>query len=209
MLKKLGWGATCLTEDLEFTCKLILHGYKIGWAHKAIVYDEKPLTLRQSWRQRKRWMQGFTDVASRYFFKLLKKGVTSFSFIPFDCALYSIQPIVTVLIGISAISGLVQHFMVTYNVISNFNTVVYSINISLFTILTIVASIFQYAYTPFVLILEEKLSFKIFLYYIIYPLYVLSWFPISIQGILNKNNKEWSHTVHTRSVKMKDLKKAN
>jgi Glycosyltransferases, probably involved in cell wall biogenesis len=209
MLKKLGWGATCLTEDLEFTCKLILHGYKIGWAHKAIVYDEKPLTLRQSWRQRKRWMQGFTDVASRYFFKLLKKGVTSFSFIPFDCALYSIQPIVTVLIGISAISGLVQHFMVTYNIISNFNTVVYSINISLFTILTIVASIFQYAYTPFVLILEEKLSFKIFLYYIIYPLYVLSWFPISIQGILNKNNKEWSHTVHTRSVKMKDLKKAN
>ena len=24
-LKKLGWGATCLTEDLEFSCKLILN----------------------------------------------------------------------------------------------------------------------------------------------------------------------------------------
>ena len=29
MLKKLGWGATCLTEDLEFTCKLVLNGYKV------------------------------------------------------------------------------------------------------------------------------------------------------------------------------------
>ena len=57
-LKKLGWGATCLTEDLEFSCKLILNGEKVGWAHDAIIYDEKPLTLKASWNQRKRWMQG-------------------------------------------------------------------------------------------------------------------------------------------------------
>ncbi len=70
ILKELGWGATCLTEDLEFSCKIILNGYKVGWAHDAIIYDEKPLTLGQSWRQRKRWMQGFADVSSRYFLSL-------------------------------------------------------------------------------------------------------------------------------------------
>ena len=68
ILKELGWGATCLTEDLEFSCKLVMNGYKVGWAHDAVVYDEKPLTLAQSWSQRKRWMQGFADVYSRYFF---------------------------------------------------------------------------------------------------------------------------------------------
>ena len=34
-----------LTEDLEFTCKLVLNGEKVGWAHDAIIYDEKPLSL--------------------------------------------------------------------------------------------------------------------------------------------------------------------
>lgn len=209
VLKNLGWGATCLTEDLEFTCKFILNGYKVGWAHDAIVYDEKPLTLSQSWKQRKRWMQGFADVSSRYFFKLIKKGITSFSFIPIDCALYSIQPIIAVLIGISALSGLIQYFMMTYNIISNFNTVIYSIDFNMFTILAIIFSLMQYIYTPIILVMEKKLNCKVFFYYIMYPIYVFTWFPISIQGILNKNSKDWIHTVHTRSVKIKDLRKAN
>jgi len=209
VLKKLGWGATCLTEDLEFTCKLVLHGYKVGWAHDAIIYDEKPLTLLQSWKQRKRWMQGFADVSSRYFFKLLKKSIKNCNFVLLDCALYSIQPIVTVLIGISGISGIIQYFMKTYNLISNFNTVVYSINFDLFTIIAILFSILQFVYIPFVLILEKKLDLRIFEYYIMYPLYAITWFPISLQGIICKNNKEWNHTIHSRSVKIKDLEKAN
>ncbi|MEY8762203.1 MULTISPECIES: glycosyltransferase family 2 protein [Clostridium] len=209
ILKKLGWGATCLTEDLEFTCKLILHGYKVGWAHDAVVYDEKPLTLLQSWDQRKRWMQGFTDVSSRYFFKLVKKSIKNCNFLLMDCALYSIQPIIAVLIGFSAISGGVQQIMKAFNLISNFNTVVYSINFNLLTVLMILFSILQFVYTPFVLILEKKLDFKIFIYYIFYPIYAITWFPISLLGIISKNNKEWHHTIHSRSIKIKDLEKAN
>lgn len=209
ILEQLGWGATCLTEDLEFTCKLVLHGYRVGWAHDAIIYDEKPLTLSQSWWQRKRWMQGFADVSSRYFFKLLKRAILKCSFTALDCALYSIQPIVSILIGISAITGLVQYWMKASNLISNFNTIIYSIDFNLFTIIAIIFSILQFIYTPFILILEKKLNLKIFCYYIIYPFYSITWFPISIQGIIDKNKKEWSHTVHTRSVKINDLEKAN
>jgi cellulose synthase/poly-beta-1,6-N-acetylglucosamine synthase-like glycosyltransferase len=209
ILKELGWGATCLTEDLEFTCKLVLHGYKVGWAHDAIIYDEKPLTLSQSWWQRKRWMQGFADVSSRYFLKLVKKSLLSFSFVALDCAFYSIQPIVIILIGISAISGFIQYIMKAFNIVSNFNTYIYSFNMDLLTAAAIVFSILQFLYTPFILVLERKLNFKIFLYYMIYPLYAITWFPISIQGIIDRNNKEWSHTVHTRSVKINDLEKAN
>ena len=75
LLKKLGWGATCLTEDMEFTMKLALNDERVGWAHDAIIYDEKPLTLVQSWRQRKRWMQGHADVASRFFREADEKGL--------------------------------------------------------------------------------------------------------------------------------------
>ncbi|WP_423243045.1 glycosyltransferase family 2 protein [Clostridium fermenticellae] len=209
ILKELGWGANCLTEDLEFTCKLVLNGYKVGWAHDAIIYDEKPLTLMQSWRQRKRWMQGFADVASRYFFKLLKRSIVKLNFTSFDCALYSIQPIVTILIGISAIVGIISYCIKMFHIMTGLNGAAYSINFNFITVLAIAYSVLQYVYTPFVLALEKKFSIKVFLYYIIYPIYTITWFPISIQGILQKNNKEWNHTVHTRSVDINDLEKAN
>jgi cellulose synthase/poly-beta-1,6-N-acetylglucosamine synthase-like glycosyltransferase len=209
ILKKLGWGATCLTEDLEFSCKLILNGYRVGWAHHAIIYDEKPLKLKQSWAQRKRWMQGFSDVSSRYFFKLLKRSILKLNFTAFDCAIYSIQPIVTILLGLSAIISLVQYAMKISNVITNFNSVIYSVNLNMLTLLLILLGILQYVYTPFILILEHKLNMKIFLYYLIYPIYAITWFPISIQGIINRKDKEWNHTIHTRNVDINELEKVN
>lgn len=57
ILRRHGWGATCLTEDMEFTMKALLKVYLL-LGHDAIVYDEKPLTFMQSWNQRKRWAQG-------------------------------------------------------------------------------------------------------------------------------------------------------
>lgn len=77
ILRRYGWGATCLTEDMEFTMKAILEGIPTTWAHDAIVYDEKPLTFMQSWNQRKRWAQGQFDVGSRYIGKLFKKALKS------------------------------------------------------------------------------------------------------------------------------------
>ena len=74
LIKQFGWGATCLAEDTEFTLKLALSDIKVGWAHEAIVYDEKPTQLSTSIKQRRRWMQGLADVASHYVKPLIKKG---------------------------------------------------------------------------------------------------------------------------------------
>ncbi|NFS68065.1 glycosyl transferase family 2, partial [Clostridium botulinum] len=49
----------------------------------------------------------------------------------------------------------------------------------------------------------------VLLYYIVYPIYAITWFPISIQGIMDKNNKEWSHTIHTRNMNIDELEKVN
>ena len=50
-----------------------MNNMRVVFAYKAVVYDEKPLTLKQSWNQRRRWMQGFADVSSRYFWKLTER----------------------------------------------------------------------------------------------------------------------------------------
>ena len=209
ILKELGWGATCLTEDLEFTCKLVLNGYKVGWAHEAVIYDEKPLTLAQSWNQRKRWMQGFADVSSRYFFKLMKRAFTKFDFVAFDCALYSIQPIMNILIGLSTIITVVSYCMSTPQFITYAVNAIKNGNIS-FTLAGVsVLSVLLILYTPFLFYLDKKLNIKSILSLIILPVFTLTWFPISIQGILNKNDVEWSHTKHTRSMSIDELEKVN
>jgi cellulose synthase/poly-beta-1,6-N-acetylglucosamine synthase-like glycosyltransferase len=221
-LKELGWGATCLTEDLEFTCKLVLNGHKVGWAHEAVVYDEKPLTLAQSWWQRKRWMQGFADVTSRYFFKLIKKGIKEFNITAIDCALYSIQPMVILVLGIATLLDGLSKIERLSNTIKNLfitsGSAIFTDNImNLFdlsklntiAVILLIVSVLQFIYTPVVLLLDKKLDFKVFLYYFVFPVYTITWLPISVQGIIDRNKKEWSHTVHTRSINITELEKVN
>lgn len=250
-LKKLGWGATCLTEDLEFTCKLVLNGEKVGWAHDAIIYDEKPLKLKQSWTQRKRWMQGFADVASRYFFKLVKKSIVERKLYVFDCALYVLQPFVTLLLGISAVLTLIQsntsgvnifiinylfsdvgfktfavlQFLITPLILAIDKKItkpfliimaLYSSNVFVVPYLAttytenwIVAFAMGIGYNLAFLILTGILLGKkeliLFFRFWLYAFYTVTWIPITIQGILNKNNKEWNHTKHVRKIEICDV----
>ncbi|MGL5086213.1 MAG: glycosyltransferase family 2 protein [Clostridium sp.] len=249
ILKDLGWGATCLTEDLEFSCKLILNGEKVGWAHDAIIYDEKPLTLKQSWVQRKRWMQGFTDVASRYFFKLLKKGIKDKQWFVLDCALYVIQPFLTLLLGLSMVITLVNGMVD--------ERYVFVISDFLGPLLLVLITGMQFILTPLILRLDKKISTGFFIMlafygssfivipfilnskdtwlvlsvnfvyslaflfgtylflgkktvifffrFLLYGLYTLTWIPITIQGIIDKDNKEWNPTKHVRSIEICDV----
>ncbi|MHB9923853.1 glycosyltransferase family 2 protein [Clostridium botulinum] len=250
-LKELGWGATCLTEDLEFTCKLVLNGHKVGWAHNARVYDEKPLTLKQSWNQRKRWMQGFADVSSRFFTKLIKKAFKERSFVALDCALYTVQPFVTLLLALSAILTLIQSnssrganiFVISYLfspwVWKTFSIIqflftplimllekklskgmfltfsAYSLNVFLFALIlgnkpklyevAVLSIIYLGVFILLLYVVDRKKSLKMFIWYLLYGIYTLTWIPITIQGILNKNNKEWSHTKHIRKMSIQEM----
>lgn len=252
VLKELGWGATCLTEDLEFTSKLVLNGEKVGWAHNAIVYDEKPLTLKQSWNQRKRWMQGFSDVSSRFFVKLMKKAIKDRDIVAFDCALYTTQPFFTVAVGVAALLTMLQTnaehglniFVMNYYVapwlwksFSIFQFMftplvmvmekklskgifaifgLYSLNIVIFTFIfgnqgkffeiAIAYTIWLLAFVIILFASKQKHALKMFVWYMLFGFYALTWIPISIQGILDRNNKEWSHTKHTRKISIQEIK---
>ncbi len=249
VLKKFGWGATCLTEDLEFSCKLILNDEKVGWAHDAIIYDEKPLTLKQSWVQRRRWMQGFTDVASRYFFKLFKKGIKERKWFVLDCALYVIQPFFTLMIGISTVLSFIQSmtpsniFMISYltgdftfkmiGVIQFLVTplmlkldkkissglfwmiLFYASNVFVLPIFATQADnyiqvllidlVFNLAFLLASALFLGKKKLMMFFRFLLYSLYTLTWIPITVEGILKKNNKEWNPTKHVRNIEIYDV----
>jgi cellulose synthase/poly-beta-1,6-N-acetylglucosamine synthase-like glycosyltransferase len=200
VLKKIGWGATCLTEDLEFTMKLALNNMKVSWAHNAVVYDEKPLTMKQSWNQRKRWMQGHADCASRFLMPLFGKAFKEKDLMSFDCAVYLFQPIRFIFIGLITIMMWVQ----TVYPESPF----YSMKYVFPTEVWYVFVVFQFFYGPLVILAERKFSSLVLLGFFIYPFYCLTWVPITIQGFLSKDNKNWNHTLHTRTISIKELEKA-
>jgi len=197
VLKRIGWNATCLVEDLEFTMKLMLNNIKVGWAHEAIVYDEKPLTLAQSWRQRRRWMQGFADVCSRYFVRLFIKGMRERNAALIDCAVYTLQPYVLLTGGIMLLIPPINAYIMDCDlfILSS------SIAPEFFKLYGIV----QLILIPLCLSYDGKLSWKLLLFYPVYMLYCLTWIPIAIEGIIMMKNKEWSHTLHTRKVTIHEL----
>lgn len=204
ILKELGWGATCLTEDMEFTMKLSLNGIKVAWAENAVVYDEKPLTLSQSWKQRVRWMQGHADVASRFTAPLFKKAVKERKWAPIDCMLYLFQPIRILTYGIITLMAWIQTAYPQGNIpFFQLQDMTYVVPAWVWYALVIG----QFLWTPLVLLLEKRLNLKICFYYLTYYFFSLTWAPIAVIGILRKNKKEWFHTQHTRTMEIGQMKK--
>jgi cellulose synthase/poly-beta-1,6-N-acetylglucosamine synthase-like glycosyltransferase len=197
VLKEFGWGATSLTEDLEFSMKALTHGIKTTWSHDAVVYDEKPLTFMQSWHQRKRWAQGQVDVAGRYFFTLISKGIRERKWMYFDAAIHLFQPALV----------MIATFFMLVNVIS----ILQPLYTQVFYVVMPwtgwqILSAIQYLY-PVAALALDRLPWRAYVGLILYPVFLYSWIPIVFLGFLNRKDKNWSHTKHTRSISIDDIEK--
>lgn len=199
-LKKVGWECTCLTEDLEFTLRLALNNIKVGWSHDAVVYDEKPLTLKQSWKQRKRWMQGHIDCAFKYLHLLVDKALKEKDLTAVDCAIYLFQPIRNIILGLAILVVWIQTLFPSFPV---FN-IKHILPASVWYIVIISQTLFG----PFVVSVEKGFDVRVIIGFITYPFYCLTWVPITIQGIMSRNDKTWAHTLHTREISINELEKA-
>jgi hypothetical protein len=74
--------------------------------------------------------------------------------------------------------------------------------------LKVFPTFFLYLLPPMILILEKRFNPRVLFGLIWFPIFALSWIPIIILGIINKNKKEWNHTVHTRQITIKELKES-
>ena len=69
-----GWKFYLLTEDIEFSIFAIINGVKIGCSINAELFDEQPITFKQSYKQRLRWSKGFFQVWKKHG-KTLVRGI--------------------------------------------------------------------------------------------------------------------------------------
>ncbi|HEY3425964.1 MAG TPA: glycosyltransferase family 2 protein [Negativicutes bacterium] len=195
ILQKFGWGATCLTEDMEFTMKVLLKGIPTTWAHDAIVYDEKPLTFAQSWKQRKRWAQGHFDIAGRYIPRMLIEGIKQRDIRILDGVLHLLQPHFLIL----STTFVLMNYLYLFSPF--FTNILYMIlPVEVWTVIAIGQYIF-----PVIVLARIRANWKSWIYLVFYPLFVYSWIPITFLGFIHRHDHEWSHTQHTRNMSYHDI----
>lgn len=74
IIKKLGgYPFYTLTEDYELTLYSIINEYNSGYCDKAIFYDEQPIKLDVSIKQRTRWIKGYFENRNKYNKELIEK----------------------------------------------------------------------------------------------------------------------------------------
>ena len=67
LLRRLGgWHTVTMTEDYEFSAQCAMLGERVHFVPEALIYDEQPLTFRQSWKQRRRWTTGSLQGLQNY-----------------------------------------------------------------------------------------------------------------------------------------------
>lgn len=198
LLKEIGWGATSLVEDLEFTMRSVKRGVYPKFNYDAKVFDEKPLTFKASARQRLRWMQGHFTVARRYFFPLLWQSIKERSLVKLDLALYGANVYIVLLTFLmTAIMWVDSTFFQGPHIANLYGYLPVWLSFT-----AIAANVFTFLAAMFL----EKVTYKkVYLYLILFPIYLISWYPITFYAFFTQNNKQWSHTEHTRVVRLEEV----
>lgn len=190
-----GWDCYLLTEDIEFSVTCALNGHTIGYCHQAVFYDEQPTHWRQSWHQRMRWTKGFYQVFFRYGTRLARQAVTKRDFWAFDLftkifpagAISSLMLVTNGLMVWVSPQPLVYLRLLGTVMLSSY---VLQLLLMLFTTRSQWAQIHS---SPW-----RKIG-----YIATFPLFVLSFIPISLAALFLP--VQWKPITHTRARSIHDM----
>ena len=113
-----GWDFHTLTEDIQFSTFCAVHGIQIGYA-PAEFYDEQPLTLSASVKQRMRWVKGFYQVFFTYGGQLVRSMLRYRRFAAYDLLMVIAPAMLLTLVSLLAngtfliVGGLSHGFLAT------------------------------------------------------------------------------------------------
>lgn len=185
-----GWPFHMLTEDIEFSVNRITSGRKIAFCRDAVLYDEQPVSFSQSWRQRMRWSQGYLQVFKGYGGALIK-GMFKGSFSCFDMSMV-IMP---------------AYLLSVASVVCNICIGIWGgivgadIKIALSSVLRLFASVYVELFIigSITTVTEWKLirtsSIRIVFFAFTFPLFMMTYIPISVAALFSK--PQWEQIYHT------------
>lgn len=194
LMKEVGWNATSLTEDLEFTMQCLLKGVKATWSHHARVYDEKPTGFIASCVQRLRWARGHWDVASRYILPLLKRTIIKRDIAALDGAFYLINPGKIIL---SSFTSLLLYF-------SYFSKLFYyEPLLPLWIWITLL--MFNFAYIALATLADSNKRINLIKAVVCMALNNLTYIPLFIWSMVTSKSQIWIRTDHSRVLSQDEI----
>ena len=204
-----GWKHHLLTEDIEFSTDNIIKGRVIGYSEASVLYDEQPVSFKQSWNQRLRWTKGFYQVFFRYG-KDLMRGIlpgnasargNKYHFQCYDMMM-TLAPATILTLATILVNSAVWIMGLLYNKMS---FVMMSEQSIMGCLLGIYSSLFFFGLVT--TITEWKnihcSPFKKILYLFTFPIFIFTYIPIAIVAIFKKVT--WVPIEHNIAVDLQEI----
>ena len=193
-----GWPFHLLIEDIEFSVSHILDGYKIALCPEAELFDEQPVTFRQSWRQRMRWSKGYLQVLRQYGGKLLA-GIFKGSFSCYDMSMNILPAFV-----LSVLSTVSNLSLLTLQIANGAGTAEATLAIlqmlgSMYLTLFVIGAITTATQWKKI----HTAGWKKVVYALTFPVFMFTYLPISIAALFAK--VEWKPITHSVTAKQVNL----
>lgn len=195
VLSRVGFDATSITEDIEYSSKLSCEGIAIRWVYEADVFEEKPTTLYIAVKQRQRWMLGHILVMKRYMGRLFSNFVLRGNTVAWDCLMYLILPafMLVYFLGLLAYTvsgsrfsllaifptGMIDPTLAAITTTLNFLIGFWWIAVPLYALYLEKERVREYWYTPFTMMFMFAIQLVLF-----------------ITAIFKRDKKTYWHTPH-------------
>lgn len=183
-----GWPYYLLTEDIQFSVASTLKNKRIGYVDSAILYDEQPSTMEQSWKQRLRWAKGFYQIDGRYLTDLSKGILFSRRKLAFFDIYVTCLPatLLTVIMAALALWGIGASFFMPYYI----SLVLRQEMLSFLTGMIGYIWVSMMALALITVISEWKNipagNFEKIKFIPLFPMYMLTYIPITLQAMFKK-----------------------
>lgn len=189
-----GWKYHCLIEDIEFTVNNVLLDEKVAFCNDAVVYDEQPTGLVQSFHQRKRWSKGYIYILNHYAIKLFKRFFTGNGFSNFDMIM-AISPAFL----ISTVATVVDTVMLILIAIFSTSALPHAL---LYVLYILLSSYILFFFAGLLCVICEwrrihTKTYKKILYLFTFPIFMATYIPVTLAAIFSKT--EWKHIEHHAS----------
>ncbi len=200
-----GWNYYLLTEDIEFSIDTVIRGEKIGYASRAMLYDEQPYKFSESWNQRIRWAKGFYQVFAAYGGKLFRSIFKKRSFSCYDMLMTIMPAMMITLLGVILNSFFLVIGLFNYDVMPSIVTT---------SAIAIFSSLFNFYSILFLFGLITTISewgninckpHKKILYTFTFPLFIFTYIPLSIIALFRRI--EWKPIQHNISKNIEEFQR--
>ena len=195
-----GWDFHTLTEDIQFSTFCAVHGVQIGYA-PAEFYDEQPLTLSASVKQRMRWTKGFYQVFFTYGRHLVKAMTRFRRFAAYDLLMTIAPGMLLTLISVLANGTFLVVGALSHGFLATDRELEMCIGSIIFTLGYMYLTFFMMGLTTTITEIKHihcPQKWRIVTNLFTFPLFMFTYIPLAVAALFLK--VDWVPTPHDVSV---------